>query len=51
METYVEVNQVRAKILVGDICVRNGIIHKISVVLGFPTRLMWDEISDNPSLQ
>ena len=51
IETYVEVNEVRAKILMGDICVRNGIIHKIDRVLGFPTLLLWDEISETSDLE
>ena len=49
--TYIEVNEVRAKILVGDVCVLNGIIHKIDHVLGFPSSLIWDEIQDNDDLQ
>ena len=50
VNTYVEVNEVRARIVDGDICVRNGIIHQLNTAIGFPTHTLWESISQNPDL-
>ncbi len=45
-----EVDYVRSQIVEGDICVRNGMVHKVSNILGVPTRSVWAEINRNDGL-
>ena len=49
--TYAEVNHVRARIEDGDICVRNGIIHKLVSPIGFPTEVFWERFDADPALR
>jgi hypothetical protein len=50
LAVIVEVDYVRSQIVEGDICVRNGMVHKVSNVLGVPTRSIWKEINHNDIL-
>jgi len=47
---YVEVDYVRARILAGNICTKNGVIHLVDKILGVPARTVYNEVQKNPNL-
>merc|ERR1712226_258689 len=50
-DTFVEIDHVKGKIIDGNICVKNGVIHKVDTVLGYTSSTIMEVINRNPNLQ
>ena len=51
IDTFVEIDHVKGKIIDGNICVKNGVIHKVDTVLGYTSSTIMEVINRNPNLQ
>ena len=47
IEIWVEVNNVRGRIIQGDICTLNGMLHKVDHIIGTPTQTIYQYIDTN----
>lgn len=48
---YVTVDHVEGRIVEPDVCVENGILHYIDVVLGVPDQTVYDTVDERDDLK